>query len=305
MERTTRILALTLALFCATPSHPISISNRTWYGLTGLGAIGGAVIGTVCYKAYAGENTSPNQDQSDKKKKKETRLEAFKRMLPTFGAAAIGAAITGFGIRRFLWCWTPGAEELRVQAQIAQEQAQQQAAEHARVGAEQAHLLAAQNNLLLAQDTVQQTNARYHVIDFINAGLDGRTIEDRANTHFQRYPLVYAAQAMHNAQLGFQNARNTCQNALANANGNEQLILQCNDTRAELEQLIAAVQEFARDIQALPGYQLQVVAEGVERIAAQHSVQLETEKFKLHRMLLMLPSGKQMPIGSERMLPQI
>lgn len=262
MKQTARILAILMALLSATPTH--TISNRSWHCLTGLGAIGGAALGLLCYNAYASQDDLLTEHPTPpRKKRKDSKLTSLKRHLPAICSAAFGALVSGIAVRKMLWGWTPGGIDEKQQAiQLIQEQAR-----IAQVNADQAQ---ARNNYAQAQALIQQD---IRLIEFYGDNMRRERIpaEERARRIFDGYPLARAAQYMHEAEQRNMNAANLCRQALQNAHNDQQLINNCNQSLQDAQTNIDLAQQVGAELRRNPGYAAEVDREAVARAAQQQA----------------------------------
>lgn len=291
MNKTARILAILMAVSLVTPTYPFNIENRTWHALTGLGAIGGGILGTLFYQKFIArdEMPEPNLKESDQKKpkaQKKSKLETFKGMLPVIGSAALGALLSALALRRMLWSSSATgrqalaqARHMQEQARLAREEANRVVQEQARlareeanrVALEQARVIRVQHNLAQAQHQIVAAQNQDRLNIFIMEGIDERPIGEQAAAHFDRYPLVYAAQNMQNAEQRLAGAAALFGEVLHEANGDQQVIDACNNGINQANQLIEVARDRARRIRMLPDYGAQVEREGQERAAIQRA----------------------------------
>ncbi len=157
----------------------------------------------------------------------------------TIGSACIGAAVTALAVAAWFYQFRPDARFAKAQGLIA------------------------------SAERDDYVNA------FINDGIDGRSIEQRAHTYFRRYPLVYAEQSMYRAIGKLLSAEELCRLATQDAIGNAILIGYCDQARLQANNLIGIARELRRDISMHPNYAIQVAQEGAEQIAQRHAAAAE------------------------------
>lgn len=278
MHKTARILAILMAFSLVTPVHSFTIEDRTWHTLTGLGAIGGAAIGTWISKKRTSANSStkpgneqPNTQDKNAKTQTKSRLETIKSYLPAFGSGALGAFIGGLVLRKIFWSSSLTGRNALEESRIAHEQATQLAQEQARLALLRAREEQAQNSLIQAQELIGQASTIDRLLAFLMDGIDGKAIEEQARRNFDGYPLVYAGRSMLNAEQRLLNAQKLCNSALVDANGNQELIQNCTNTLEQIEQHIHIARKTGAEIRANPSYDAQVQNELQARIAQQNA----------------------------------
>lgn len=257
-----RILAIFMALSTSIPTQ--TISNRSWHCLTGLGAIGGAALGLFCYQALdSKDEPTPQKQTPSLKKPKKTKLATFKHYLPAIGSAALGALVSGIIARKLLWGWTPGGI-------LEKQQALAHAQEQARIAQVNAAQGQARNHLAQAQALIHQD---VRLIEFYGDNLRRERIsaQERARRIFNDYPLAHAAQYMHEAEQRNINAVNLCEQALANAHNDQQIIDDCNNLIEDARANINLAQQVGAEIRGNPAYAAEVDRAAQARIAQQQA----------------------------------
>lgn len=233
MKKTTHIFAILLTFLIITPTYPLSISDRTWHCLTGLGAIGGAIVGTLGYKSYAAGIAAQYQQ--------ENRLERFGPGIPTNGSAILGALIGAVAMRELFWSSSATGKEAIEQEQLARKEAERVAQEKTRI----AHV---QENIEYAWQVIHNI--------WVIGGSDTKSIEQEAS-QFYPYPLAQAAEWMQWESNRLIDIIDLLQQTIHEARDDQESIENCTKGIQQAKQLLKATRGQLELLRSHPKYDAQ------------------------------------------------
>lgn len=226
MKNMIRIVTITFLLSTVT-SQVNAITYKQWQGITGLGAVGGAIVGIMIYQAMADKEKENHHHPEalvigHHKPKKKSKKQS---LLSTFCAGALGAASGALTLGWWFWGKTPQARQEQAQGLI--------------------HLV--QANRFIAQD--------FNVADVNAVQARVRELYVPNGEEFRR-----ALWEMTTYQRNLEQAQNLCAQALADAQDDGILQATIGQTQVQVNDLLNRVIARAGAIRNNPAYQAQIAA---------------------------------------------